>query len=71
MYHQNVLRANIPIQTILYMVLDGNSELGAHVCGDLGYAICIFLDRVTNLILIFTYLFSFTRAHYILSYHLV
>ena len=57
----------------MVLILDGNSEIGAHVRSELYYLICLgHLIRsraVTNLLR--TYLFSLMRAPNVLSYHLI
>ena len=60
----------------MVVILDDNSEKSVHLWSNLGYVICLrHLFRssaVTNLSLYFrSVLFSFTRAHRVLSYHLV
>ena len=56
-------------------ILDGNSEIGAHVWSDLGCLICLNnlfrLKVVTNLIFFRKYLFFLIPAQQVLSNHLI
>ena len=57
------------------MVLDGNSEIGAHVRSNLCYLICLrnLLDKEKSQIRFFVGkdLFSFMHAQHVMSYHLI
>ena len=59
----------------LTMVLDGNSDIGAHVYSNLFYLICfrhlIWPRAVTNRIFSSKNLFFFMRAQHVLSHHLI
>ena len=47
----------------MVLILDGNSEICAHVRSNLCYLICFYLSRED--------LFCFMRAQYVLFYHLI